>query len=113
MSYVNKLECSKATGLDGIGPRTLKIAAHDIYRSIAMLINKSMATGIFPTHLRQGKVLPIFEGGTNQTRYPSCQQYQRFSKNILTNTLWAFLTNTNFCTQVSLVSVINIAVKLR
>ena len=64
LSYINKLECSKATGLDGIGPRIFKIAAYAISPSIAMLINKSTVTGIFPTQLKQAKVLPIFKGGT-------------------------------------------------
>ena len=63
-NYINKLDCSKATGLDGIGPRILKIAACAISPSIAKLINKSIATGCFPSQLKQAKVLPIFKGGT-------------------------------------------------
>ena len=62
-SYINKLECSKATGLDGIGPRIIKTAASAISSSIAMLINKSIETGTFPAQLKQAKVLPIFKGG--------------------------------------------------
>ena len=59
-NYINKLDCSKATGLDGIGPRILKIAACAFSPSIAKLINKSIATGRFPSQLTQAKVLPIF-----------------------------------------------------
>ena len=50
-NYINKLDCSKATCLDGIGPRILKIAACAISPSIAKLINKSIATGCFPSQL--------------------------------------------------------------
>ena len=32
--------------------------------SITMLINKSIATGVFPVQLKQGKVLPIYKGGS-------------------------------------------------
>ena len=73
LRVINKLECWKATGLDGVGPRILKIAACAIYLSIAKLINKSMATGCFPSQLKQGKVLPIFKGGTksDQSTYRS------------------------------------------
>ena len=39
MSYINNFDCAKATGLDGIGPRILKIAAYAFSQSIAMLIN--------------------------------------------------------------------------
>ena len=63
-NYINKLDCSKATGLDGIGPIILKIPASAISPSIAKLINKSIATGCFPSQLKQAKVLPIFKGGT-------------------------------------------------
>ena len=62
-NYINKLDCSKATGLDGIGPRIFKIAACAISPSIAKLINKSILTGCFPSQLKQAKVLPIFKGG--------------------------------------------------
>ena len=62
-NYINNLDCSKATGLDGIGPRILKLSAHAVSPSIAELINKSIVTGCFPSHLKQAKVLPIYKGG--------------------------------------------------
>ena len=57
------LECSKATGLDGIGLRIFQTAASVVSPSIAMLINKSIATGTFPDQLKQAKVFPIFKSG--------------------------------------------------
>ena len=63
-TYINKLDSSKATGLDGLGPRVLKMAVSVISPSISMLINKSISTGIFPFQLKQAKVLPIYKGGT-------------------------------------------------
>ena len=62
-SYINKLELSKATGLDGLGPRIIKLAVDSISPSIAMLINKSIETGEFPSQLKVAKVFPIFKGG--------------------------------------------------
>ena len=63
-NYINKLDCSKATGLDGIRPRILNIAAPAVFQSISRLINKSLSTGSFPPQLKQAKVLPIFKDGT-------------------------------------------------
>ena len=63
-AYIYKLEPSKATGLDGLGPRVLKMAASVISPSITLLVNKSIATGIFPAQLKQAKVLPVYKGGT-------------------------------------------------
>ena len=64
INNINKLECSKATSLDGIRLRILKIAVCAISLSIAKLINKSIATGCLLSQLKQAKVLPIFKGGT-------------------------------------------------
>ena len=63
-TYIKRLDSSKATGLDGLGPRLLKLAVNCLSSSIAALINKSLATGQFPSQLNQAKIFPIFKGGT-------------------------------------------------
>ena len=65
VSFIQKLDSSKATGIDGLGPRIIKLAAQVLSPSIALLINKSIKTGKFPTQLTSAKVIPIFKGGTN------------------------------------------------
>ena len=40
------------------------MAACAILLSVAKLINKSIATGCFPSQLKQAKVLPIYKNGT-------------------------------------------------
>ena len=62
-SYINKLDSSKATGLDTLGPRILKLAVNCLSPSIAALINKSLATGQFLSQLKRAKIFPIFKGG--------------------------------------------------
>ena len=57
------MDSSKATGLDGLGPRIPKLAVNCLSSSIAALINKSLAKGQFPSHLKQAKTFPIFKGG--------------------------------------------------
>ena len=64
LSYINKLDSSKATGVDGLGPRIIKLAANILTLSITILINKSINAGQVPTQLKFAKVLPIFKGGT-------------------------------------------------
>ena len=61
--FINKLDPSKATGLDGVGPRILKLACGVLSPSIALLINKSLQTGQFPNKLKMAKVFPIFKNG--------------------------------------------------
>lgn len=62
-SYIHNLDPAKSTGLDGIGPRILKLACNVISPSIASLINKSITSGRFPNKLKLAKVFPIFKTG--------------------------------------------------
>ena len=64
VSFISRLDASKATGIDGLGPRIIKLAAHVIAPSITKLINRSIITGIFPSQLKLAKVFPIYKGGT-------------------------------------------------
>ena len=50
---------AKATGLDGLGPRILKLAAHILAPSITSLINKNIETSTFPSNLKVAKIHPI------------------------------------------------------
>ena len=62
--YIRRLDLSKTTGLDGLGPRILKLASSCISPSIATLINKSIVTGQFPSQLKEAKIFPIFKSGS-------------------------------------------------
>lgn len=52
-----------APGLDGIHIKVLKLTATLVSPYISKLINLSFHTGIFPSHLKVAKVIPIFKGG--------------------------------------------------
>ena len=62
-AFINNLDPSKSTGLDGVSPRILKLACDVLSKSIAALINKSITTGQFPDKLKIAKVFPIFKNG--------------------------------------------------
>ena len=62
--FINGLNIAKATGLDGIGPRILKMANDILATSIAALINKSIKTASFPDKPKMAKIYPIHKGGT-------------------------------------------------
>ncbi len=52
------LATNKATGLDGVGPKLLKIAAPVIAGPITRILNLSITTGIFPNKWKTAKVTP-------------------------------------------------------
>jgi len=60
---LTKLNINKSSGLDGIGPRILKIAAPVITKSLTHIINLSIMSGNFPDTLKCAKVTPIFKKG--------------------------------------------------
>ena len=62
-SYIKALDQSKATGLDGLGPKIFRLALNSLSQIIAILINVSIHTGQFPNEMKCAKVFPIFKGG--------------------------------------------------
>lgn len=67
------IPCHKATGLNGIGARVLKVAAPSISSSLARLINHCIETGEFPSKWKSAKVTPIYKGLFQS--YPYSQRY--------------------------------------
>ncbi|CAB4010897.1 Hypothetical predicted protein [Paramuricea clavata] len=60
LSLLPGLVASKASGIDGISAKILKIAAPAIITpSIVSIFNQSIATGIFPSDWRVARVAPI------------------------------------------------------
>ena len=54
-NYLVNMDASKATGLDSIGPRLLKMAPNVLAPSITFMINKSIETGFFPSTWKNAK----------------------------------------------------------
>ena len=63
--YLSTLDVSKATGLDGIGPKLLKLSSGIITKSITNIMNKCIINGKFPNSWKQAKVNPHFKGGAH------------------------------------------------
>lgn len=50
-------------GLDSIYPAKIKLVARELSSVLSELINTAFRSGIFPTILKQGKVIPVFKKG--------------------------------------------------
>ena len=62
--FKNGLNQAKATGLDGIGPKILKLASTVLSPSMTALINKSIETATFPDQIKMANLYPIHKGGS-------------------------------------------------
>ena len=63
-NFLKSLDVTKATGLDCIGPKILKIAPDVLCPSLSYIINKSLESGIFPQPWKEAKISPIFKCGS-------------------------------------------------
>jgi len=52
LSIINSLDATKATGLDGVSPKTIKLTAAVIAPSLLVIINICIETGSFPQLLK-------------------------------------------------------------
>lgn len=71
MNFLRKLDITKATGLDGLSPKLLRLSANIISTSITKLINNCGINNTFPNSLKHAKVFPSFKTGdkSNPTNY--------------------------------------------
>lgn len=61
---LSQLDVKKSTGPDGISNFVLKNCAFDLCKVLAVCINKTLSSGIFPNRLKIARVTPIFKGGS-------------------------------------------------
>lgn len=62
--YIKNIDITKATGLDNIGPRLLKLAAPFISYSLMYICNHSILSSNFPDKWKEGKVKPLYKNGS-------------------------------------------------
>ena len=58
---IKNIKLSNTKGHDGISSDLLKLIGNAISKSITLIINQSLTTGIFPDRLKIAKVIPIFK----------------------------------------------------
>ena len=63
-NYLSSIDVAKSTGLNSIGPRLLKIVPNVLTPCITYIIDKSLASGVFPRIWKHAKVNPVFKTGS-------------------------------------------------
>ena len=59
--YIDKVGINKATGLDNLSAKLIKIAKPAIARPLTNLVNKMINVHTFPTRLKEARLTPIFK----------------------------------------------------
>ena len=63
MEILNNLKPKPSCGYDGISTILLKTCKLEICKSLTLIINQSLSTGIFPESLKVAKVIPFYKKG--------------------------------------------------
>ena len=97
---IMNLNQKKATGIENIPIKFIKMTAEYISSLLSEIFNKCILDGIFPTKLKRAKVTPIFKGGSTQksTNYRPISVLSPFSKvfeKIINNRLSKYFSKYN------------------
>jgi hypothetical protein len=79
---IKTLVSKTSTDLDGISSKLLKVIQNEIECLLANIFSLSLATGVFPDHLKTSRVVPIHKSGdtTNCDNYRPISLVNAFSK---------------------------------
>ena len=61
ISIIRNLKCKNSTGYDGISSTVLKQIAQGLATPLSILINRSIAEGVFPQELKLAKLIPLYK----------------------------------------------------
>ena len=61
MTIISILPNTNSSGFDGLSTPILKCIKGIIIKPLTLIINQILDTGVFPTNLKIGKIIPIFK----------------------------------------------------
>ena len=88
---LSSVNATKATGLDGINARFLRLSHAYISQPITHIINTSLATAAFPLDWKIAKVTPLFKEGSRN----DVNNYRPISVLPILGKFWSALFTTN------------------
>lgn len=82
LKKINKLDTSKAAGPDGIPPLLIKTCGTKLVKPLALIFNRSIRDGVFPTEWKKARIAPIYKKGdrSNIINYRPISILSTFSK---------------------------------
>ena len=60
---IDKLENKSSSGHDGISNTLLKVLKFELSKSLTLIINQMITTGVFPDSFKISKIIPLFKKG--------------------------------------------------
>ena len=63
LKITSKLDNKSSSGYDSISNKIIKYVKHEISKSLSIIINQMLKTGIFPSKLKISTIIPIHMKG--------------------------------------------------
>ena len=87
MEILNNLKPKPSCGYDGISTNLLKTCKLEICKSLTLIINQTLSTGIFPDSLKVAKVIPLYKKVIKLysiiiAQFLYCLQFLKYSKGL-------------------------------
>ena len=97
---LNGLSSNKATGIDKIPSKIIKIAAPAIADSLTYIINQAMALSLFPDEWKIARVTPLYKSGHrnlpgNYRPISVLSTMSKIMEKIIYNQLYSYFTKFN------------------
>lgn len=102
---LSSLSPAKASGLDGLPVKLIKLASPYIAKSLTSIFNRSISTGIFPCEWKTARVTPIYKSGpkSNMDNYRPISIISVIAKTmekLVHNQIYSYLQGANIPTNV-------------
>ena len=97
---IDKLENKSSSGHDGISNKLLKVLKFELSKSLTLIINQMITTGVFPDSFKILKIIPLFKKGDSSllSNYRPISLLPTISKifeSILYNQLYEYFNSNN------------------
>ena len=97
---IDKLENKNSSGHDGISNKLLKLLKMELSKSLTLIINQIITTGIFPDSFKISKITPIFKKGdvsllSNYRPISLLPTISKIFERILYNQLYEYFNSNN------------------
>ena len=83
MKAIDFLENKNRSGHDGISNKLLKSIRYEQCKSLTLIINQMLSSGVFPETIRKSKIIPLYKKGILlycliTDRFHFCQRFLKY-----------------------------------
>ena len=98
LNLINNLKSKNSCGCDELTPKILKLIKITLLKPLTLLTNQILNTGVFPTKLKEAKIIPIFKKTDNKyfTNYRPISLLPTISKlieKVIYSQIYSFFSN--------------------